>query len=343
MTIGPVADRFAPGDAAPAVRVLAAPPFATVQDLGRPGWRHLGIPAGGAMDRWALQAANVLAGNAADAAALEWSVGGGMVRFERDLTIALAGADCPATLEGRPVAAWTPVPVTAGDRLALGPPRRGRFLYLAVAGGLVVPPVLGSAATYLPAAFGGVAGRRLRDGDLLAAGSPPDDADSADRAAGGPCPPELRRAIAGWHDGRPCDEPVRVVAGPQAALLDDAGWARLLGPGLAVSLTSDRSGYRLRGVAVPPPAGAAERPSEPGCPGALQLPHDGEPIVLMADAPTVGGYPKPAVVCAADLGRLAQHAPGDPVRLALVSLDEAQRLYRRRSVAVWTLAELRKA
>ena len=335
MTTDP-ADHPAPGDAAPALRVLAAPPFATIQDLGRPGWRHLGIPAGGAMDRWALQAANVLAGNAAGAAALEWSVGGGLVRFERDLTIALAGADCLATLDGRPVAAWMPLRVRAGDRLALGAPRRGRFLYLAVAGGLAVPPVLGSAATYLPAAFGGVAGRRLRDGDLLAAGPSPDG------EAGGACPPELRVAIAGWHDGRPHDEPVRVVAGPQAALLDDAGWARLLGPGLAVSMTSDRSGYRLRGVAVPPSADAAERPSEPGCPGALQLPPDGEPIVLMADAPTVGGYPKPAVVCAADLGRLAQHAPGDPVRLALVSLDEAQRLYRRRSVAVWTLSELRR-
>lgn len=318
--------------AAPALRVLRAPAFATVQDLGRPGWRHLGVPAGGAMDAWSLQAANLLAGNAPDAAALEWGVGGGVLRVERDVTIALAGADVEATLGGRLVAPWRALRARAGDRLELGAPRRGRFAYVAVGGGVHVPPVLGSAATYLPAAIGGVEGRRLRDGDLLPAADAPPVVDDA------LCPAELRLAIAGWATS-PDESPIRVTDGPQADLLDAGGWSRLTGPGLAVSPIGDRTGYRLAGPPIATAASAA-LPSEPGCPGAIQLPPGGEPIVLMADAPTVGGYPKPAVVTLADLGRLAQHPPGAPVRFARVSVDEAQRLYRRRRVAVWTLGEM---
>ena len=318
--------------ARPALRVLRAPAFATVQDLGRPGWRHLGVPSGGAMDAWSLQAANLLAGNVPGAAALEWGVSGGVLRVERDLTIALAGADVEATLGGHPVAPWRTLHARAGDRLELGAPRRGRFTYVAIGGGLHVPPVLGSAATYLPAAIGGTEGRRLRDGDLLAAAdAPPIVGDAL-------CPAELRLAIAGWATS-PDESPVRVADGPQADLLDDDGWSRLTGPGLVVSPTGDRTGYRL---ASPPIVATASAvlPSEPGCPGAVQLPPGGEPIVLMADAPTVGGYPKPAVVVLADLGRLAQHPPGAPVRFARVSVDEARRLYRRRRVAVWTLGEM---
>jgi antagonist of KipI len=136
---------------------------------------------------------------------------------------------------------------------------------------------------------------------------------------------------------------VRVVAGPQADLLDDAGWRRLLGTGLVVSAAADRVGYRLAGVAITASSGASTLPSEPGCPGAIQLPPGGDPIVLMADAPTVGGYPKPAVVCSADLGRLAQHPTGAAVRFTLVAVDEAQRLYRRQRVAIHTLQQLRGA
>jgi antagonist of KipI len=129
------------------------------------------------------------------------------------------------------------------------------------------------------------------------------------------------------------------VRGPQAALLDDASWRALLGEPFHVAPAADRTGYRLTG---PPLAVAADAalPSEPGCPGAVQLPPGGQPIVLMADAPTVGGYPKPLVVCAADLGRLAQRRAGDVVRFAEVDVAAAQRAYRRRRVALWTLAQM---
>ena len=330
------------------LHVVRAPPFATVQDLGRPGHRHLGIPAGGAMDAWALQAANVLAGNAPGAPAVEWALGPGTLRVERDATLALAGARCDARLNGVPVAAYRTLRARAGDELALGAPRGGRFTYVAVAGGLRVPSVLGSGATYLPAAFGGLLGRRLRDGDALPVGDAPPDLRPLT------CPPPLRRDLG---DDAPEDADdvdagdvgddarreiaVRIVRGPQADVLDADAWRRLLDAAWSVSATADRTGYRLDGPPLAPAADAAARPSEPGCPGAVQLPPNGQPIVLMADAPTVGGYPKPAVACSADLGRLAQCPPGRPLRLVEITIAAAQRAHRRRRIALWTLERLR--
>ena len=315
---------------APVLEVGGAPPFVTVQDLGRPGHRHLGVPAGGAMDRWALQAANVLVGNDPGAAALEWAVGGGSVRLTDSVTIALTGADADVELDGAAVRPWRAVPAHAGSTLTVHG-LRGAFLYLAVTGGIDVPPVMGSRATYLPAGFGGHEGRRLRSGDRLPLGSA-----TAPVPPHFDCPPELRDAITGSGDG---DAPLRGVRGPQGALLDAASWRTLLEASFHVAPAADRTGYRLAG---PPLVAATDAalPSEPGCPGAVQLPPGGQPIVLMADAPTVGGYPKPLVVCAADLGRLAQRCPGDAVRFTVVDVGSAQRAYRRRRVALWTLAQL---
>jgi biotin-dependent carboxylase-like uncharacterized protein len=280
------------------------------------------------MDRWALQLANALVGNEPGAPALEWAGGGGMLRFSTDATIALAGVDPEAVLGHEVVDAHRVLHAKAGEGLSIGRFRSGQFLYVAVRGGLVVPPVLGSAATYLPAGLGGVEGRSLRRGDVLPIGP----------ATGPPagmlvCPPDL------------CDplppEPgtVRVVRAPQAELLDAGGWERLLGATFTVSRATDRMGYRLDGPPVPIAADLA-LPSGPNVPGAVQLPPGGQPIVLMADAPTVGGYPKPIAVCSADLGRLAQTRPGEAVRFVEVGVEEAQRLYRRRAIAVWTVGML---
>ncbi|HEU4629616.1 MAG TPA: biotin-dependent carboxyltransferase family protein [Gemmatimonadaceae bacterium] len=313
----------------PTLVVDGALPFVTVQDLGRPGHRHLGVPAGGAMDRWALQAANILVGNEPGAAALEWAVGGGMVRLAREGTIALTGAGADAELDGAPVRPWEPLHVRAGGTLAIRG-LRGAFLYVALAGGIDVPSLMGSRATYLPGGFGGHDGRRLRAGDVLPLGPAASPA-----PAGFACPPELCRAIAGPGD----DAPLRVVRGPQAGLLDATAWQTLLEAPFHVAPAADRTGYRLLGPPLSLTAEAA-LPSEPGCPGAVQLPPGGQPIVLMADAPTVGGYPKPLVVCAADLGCLAQRRPGDAVRFIEIDVAAAQRAYRRRRVALWTLSQL---
>lgn len=320
----------ASGRGARTLRVLAAPPLLTVQDLGRPGNRAAGLPAGGAMDPWAIRAANALAGNDEGAAALEWAGGDGAVRCDGDVCLALAGADVDVAIDGRGVAAGRTVHAPAGSLIEVRGTRSGLFLYLAVAGGIAVPTVLGGSGTYLPAALGGLEGRRLRAGDVLHLGHPP----AAVPHAGFVCPPDLLDPV-------PAPAGViRVVRGPQAAMLDDRGWSALLGTeGFHVGRASDRVGYRLSGTPVVP-AAPRDLPSEPACPGAIQLPPDGQPIVLMADAPTVGGYPKPAIVCRADLGRLAQCPPGSVVRFALIELAEAQRLYRRRRVAAWTVGEL---
>ena len=156
--------------AAGTVTVVTPPPLLLVQDLGRAGYRAQGVPAGGAMDRWALQLANALVGNEPGAPALEWAGGGGMLRFSTDATIALAGVDPEAVLGHEVVDAHRVLHAKAGEGLSIGRFRSGQFLYVAVRGGLVVPPVLGSAATYLPAGLGGVEGRSLRRGDVLPIG-----------------------------------------------------------------------------------------------------------------------------------------------------------------------------
>ncbi len=316
-----------PEDQTAVLSVLAPPSLLTVQDLGRSGHRALGLPAGGAMDPWALRAANTLVGNAEGSAALEWATGGGLLRLEgRSALIALTGADAEATVDGAPLPLDRSIRVPAGARLRIQGLRRGQFLYLAVAGGVDVPVVLGGRGSYLPAGLGGVAGRSLRGGDLVPLGAEPANLPTT----GVILPGDLRDPLP------PPQGSVRVMAGPHGELLDTEGWERLLGTTFTVAVTADRTGYRLSGPPVVT-GRLASLPSEPTCPGALQLPPGGQPIVLMADGPTVGGYPTPAVVCAADLGRLAQCAPGTTVRFVLIDVPEAQRLYRRRRVAIDTL------
>lgn len=303
----------------PTIQVVRAPPFLTVQDLGRPGWRASGVPPGGAMDPWALQSANLLLGNPAGAGALEWAEGGGTLRFARRTSLALAGAEAHVRLDGAEVA-WGRVYVAAaGSELEVGRFEHGRFLYLAVRGGVTVPPVLGSRSTYLPARLGGVEGRRLRTGDAVPIGATGDWAPGAGRRL----PESFRAPLAD-------DAPLRVIAGPQRASLSGEQWLALLRTAWRLSPSADRMGYRLDGMAVPGGEADATLPSQPTCAGAVQLPPGGTPIVLMADAPTVGGYATPAVVCTADLARLAQRRPGDTVTFTEVGVEEARMLLRER-------------
>lgn len=307
--------------------VTRAPAWLTVQDLGWSGHRAIGLASGGAMDREALAIANLVAGNPPGAAGLEWALGAGAIRFEEVGTFALSGAPVEATLDGRPIAMNTTV--TAGPREVLEIVRqvRGRFTYLAFRGGIDVPPLLGSRSTHIRGGFGGHHGRRLRTEDFLnifpARGQVP--------VAGFAAPPELLPGVEAT--------PIRVIPGPQEGLFEPATMARLIEAEWIVSAASDRMGYRLKGPDVAPRV-TATLASEPACPGAIQVPDQGGPIILMADGPTVGGYPKPVVVCGADLGRLAQLEPGLPVRFSRVAIEEAQRLHRRRVIQLHTLAGL---
>jgi biotin-dependent carboxylase-like uncharacterized protein len=312
------------------ITVLRAPPFATVQDLGRTGHLDAAVPRAGALDFLALALANILVGNGANSAAVEWGLAGGEVRFERDATIAITGARARAALGGQPVPYCEAVRAAAGEVLAIERIEAGAWVYLAVGGGINVREVLGSRSTYLPARFGGMEGRLLRAGDHLPIGRP----------STGPLPvepatsiPSQRKATAELADPRPAD-PIAVLPGPDLGLLRGGAWHWLVETEFRVSRAVSRMGYTLE---APPPAFPlpGDLPSAPACVGTVQLPPGGEPIVLMPDGPTVGGYPRVAVVASLDLGRLAQRSPGEAVRFREIGLREARAGLQRR----WTLLE----
>jgi biotin-dependent carboxylase-like uncharacterized protein len=295
------------------IEVLEAGALTSVQDaIGRHAWRHLGIPAGGAADPWSARRANRLVGNADEDAVLEITLVGPVLRFETSAAVALAGS-LEASLDGLPLAADSGRAVRAGSvlRIGTGDDARG---YLAVAGGVAVEAVLGSRSTDLRTGFGGFAGRALRVGDRL------------------PLGPAARPRTLQWN-GTHEEGPIRVVPGPHA---DWFGPEALAGPAWRVSALADRTGARLDGQ--PLVAGDATEVPSVGLPvGAIQVPPDGLPIVALADRPVTGGYPVPAVVIGADIGRVARLRTGDELRFASVSLEEARDALRR---AVDELADL---
>ena len=311
------------------LHVLRPGLLTTVQDLGRTGYQQDGVVVSGAMDATALRVANLLVGNEDHAAGLEITVLGPRLRFGAEHLIALTGADCSATLNGEPVGSNRAIWVAAGAELALGAARLGCRAYLAVAGGVAVPPVLGSRSTYLRAAFGGLAGRALQAGDELPVGVP--SASSAQLAH------RLARPAAGWVPAGytpgpslcPVPRPapvVRALRGPEYDWFTAESQRAFWQAPFAISPEADRMGYRLHG---PPLARRddAELLSSAVAFGTVQLPAGGQPIVLMADHQTTGGYPRLAQVISADFGVLAQARPGQALRFQEVSLAEAQALY----------------
>lgn len=285
--------------------------------------RASGVPRGGAMDVFALQALNAIVGNALDSAGLEWALGGGALRFQGDCVFAIGGAHALATLVGQSVPSFTTCRARAGDQLTVEQLTAGRFLYIAFSGGIDVPLILGSRSTYLPGRFGGHNGRMVMRDDILPLGPSPA---STPREAF-TCPPEL---LPRYESAA-----VRITRGPHADLFDEAAWNTLTETEFAVSTASDRTGYRLKGEAVSEAAGNFA--SDASCQGAIQIPGGGTPIVLMADAPTVGGYPKIAVVAEADMPILAQRSPGEVVRFHLVTIEQSQRALKRRASDLYTI------
>lgn len=298
-------------------RVIQSGFLSTVQDLGRYGFQRFGMPVGGAMDILALRLGNRLVGNPDSAAVLEITLQGPELTFETDSIIALTGADLSPTLNGNPVQNWTVLCVTRGSTLSFGERRNGARAYLAVAGGINVPLVLGSRSTHIRSRTGGIRGRALLKGDVLHGHPPSSDAwKSAGRA--------LPSAA---HPSYPPDATLRVVSGPQSdCFVPDALGTLVHGP-YTISPQSDRMGYRLIG----PPLPHAQAPnliSDATPPGAVQVPASHQPILLMADRPTTGGYPKIAVVISADLPLAAQLVPGDCIRFSLIEVSEAQVIVR---------------
>jgi 5-oxoprolinase (ATP-hydrolysing) subunit C len=309
-----------------AFEVLDGGLFAIVVDGGRYGFRGDGVTSGGALDGVAFATANLLAGNGADAAALEIALGGLCVRFDCATRFALAGANCSADLDGARVDVWGSYEARAGTTLTLHPPRAAARAYLAVAGGIGVAPVMDSRDTNLAASFGGYGGRTLRAGDVVPIGS-----DSCRVFPGGArprCkPPQWDFAAEAFAHS---ERRVRFLTGGEFEALSSDARERFWSSTFAIGPQSNRMGARLTDA----PALAFERggrASHAVFPGVVQLPPSGEPIVLLADAQTTGGYPKLGCAIEADLWSIAQMPIGSRLRFVPCSLDEAAEA--RRAVA----------
>ena len=298
----------------PTIEVIDGGLLTTVQDGGRRGHRRLGVPWCGALDPDAARAANRALGNQEGTALLECTATGPTLRFLATTRFAAAGADLGAVLERADLGPW-PVPngravvARTGNVLSMRDRRAGLRAYVAFAGGVTVPDVLGSRATDLVAGFGGYDGRALKAGDHLSLG----------RATAAPEVPDVALAAPPSHP-----VVVRVVAGPQEDMFTDEARAHLESGTYEVGLLSDRIGCRLIGPALAHRA-AGEILSDGMVPGCIQVPPSGQPIVMLGDGPTTGGYPKIATVVSADLGRLGQLVAGDRIRFRVVTIEDAQR------------------
>ncbi len=294
---------------------------ATLQDGGRYGWQRYGISPAGAMDPVALRLANALVRNPPLLGAIELALTGFQaILHGKGTRLAVAGASCSVTINGRSLPAFTAHPLGDGDRLVVGPMREGARAYVAVAGGFDVAPVLGSQSTHMRTAIGGVDGSALRAGMCLKLNPAPSG--------------ELRTLPS--SKTRTAPGPIRVVLGPQASAFPPEAVEAFLRNAYVVSSRSDRMAFQLDG---PPIAHGVSFNivSDGTIDGSIQVPGHGRPIVLMADRQTTGGYPKIATVISADLPRLAQRPPGSTIQFQAVTTDAAEAAARRHEADIRTL------
>ncbi len=314
-----------------ALEITSPGAMATIQDLGRVGWRRYGVPRAGALDAGLLRLANRLAGNAEAAPVIEFFVAGPTVKaidapvrlgFAGDFTVTLQRAD-----ESQVLQSWRSLTLQPGESVRVGQTRSTRLGYIAVAG-LAVAPVLGSASTYTRARLGGVAGRALAAGDrlaLAASSAAPQNSSQSERTLRAP--------------PRALEAPIRVVLGPQDDYFDAAAVVQFLGSPYRVSREADRMGLRLEGAAALQHRAdkGAEIVTDATLPGSIQVPGNGMPIVLLADGQTAGGYPKIATVASADLARLASAMVGAVVRFEAISVAQAEGLAREHEAGIQRL------
>lgn len=295
-----------------AFEVLRPGILTTVQDLGRPGFACYGVAPSGALDGFALRVANLLAGNPEDAAALETTVMGLRLKALRDVVAAVTGADLKPMKGREPLAMWRSHWIRAGEVIAFDGPAGGMRSYVAVCGGIDVPPVLGSRSTNLASGFGGFAGRALRKGDILRRTVVENELQCAGRAF-----------EPAWIPQYPSRWRLRVIWGPQDDQFTEEGRQAFVTGIFRVSPDSDRTGIRLQGPAVARRPGLPESIiSEGVIAGTIQGPGDGQPIILLGETAT-GGYSKIATVISADLPLLGRIMPGNEVAFSAVALDEA--------------------
>jgi antagonist of KipI len=301
----------------PCIHVLRPGLLTTIQDMGRYGYQHFGVSVSGAMDRWALMVGNRLLGNPDQAAGLEITIQGPELFIERALTIAITGADLSPSAHGAMLPMWAVVAMAAGSRLQFGLRRQGARAYLAVAGGIDEPLILGSRSTHTHTGVGSLGGRALQKGDRLKVGV----ATTASAQYVG-------RAFPQSHRSRYLTSPtVRVIPGPHVDRFTHEALQVLVESPYRVTSESDRMGYRLRGAALRHRT-SADLVSHAVTFGAIQIPAEGQPILLMADCQTTGGYATLATMIAADRSVAAQVSPGDSLSFMLTTQDNASELFR---------------
>jgi len=313
---------------AAALRVIQPGLHTTIQDLGRVGFQHLGIPVSGALDPIALRAANVVVGNPQDTAGLEIAVMGPVLEIEAESTrVAVAGLGSRLVIEAadgahRDIPPLQSARLARGDRIRIMAASNSAVTYLAIEGGLAVQPFLGSLSTYVRGGFGGMDGRALLAGDRL-----PLAAETVDSRA------EMQ--LAGF-DLAPASE-ARVILGPQDDYFEPDAIENLTGTPYAVSREADRMGIRLEGEPLPHSKGY-NIVSDGIAPGSIQVPGSRLPIILLADRQTVGGYPKIASIISADLAAIGRLLPGMSLRFRIVTIAEAQTARRQLEQAMASLA-----
>ncbi len=298
------------------IEVIKPGLFTTIQDQGRWGYQSYGVGIAGALDPFALAAANLLVGNPEGAAGLEITLLGPTLKFHRETIFALAGADLDPTLDGQSISSWTCHLARSGAILSFRGRRNGVRAYLAVSGGIDVPPVMGSRSTYLLGRFGGLYGRALKAQDFLPILSPQENFRNL---RGKVFPQNLRPSYQK-------DPTLRAVLGPFDEFFSEEGVRAFFSTPYTVTPQSDRMGYRLQGMQI-----VRQKPGElitcGLANGTIQVPPNGQPILLLVDRQTIGGYPIIATLIHADLPLVAQCAPGDQLRFKAIPVDEARQAY----------------
>lgn len=298
----------------PVIKVEKPGLSTTIQDLGRYGYQQYGMVAAGAMDSFALQVGNLLIGNPRDAAGIEVVIMGPQLTFLTDTVIAVCGADLSPTIDGDAIPMWTSIRVHEGQTLAFGLPKNGAYTYIAVAGGMEAEVVMGSRSTYVKASIGGIEGRFLKKEDILEAGS------AFIRS------PFIRRKLPPRLIPEYDDSKVRVILGPDTDAFPISSVKTFLSEKYEITKYTDRMGARLQGPKLEHTQGA-DIISDSIFPGTIQVPASGQPIVLLADRQTTGGYTRIANVISVDIAKVAQKLPGAELVFEEMDVKEAQKLY----------------
>ncbi|MBX0359260.1 biotin-dependent carboxyltransferase family protein [Halobacillus sp. Nhm2S1] len=312
------------------ISVLKSGLMTTIQDIGRYGYQKDGVIVSGAMDQQAHRIANLLVGNPADAATMEMTLMGPVLEFQEDAFIAICGGNLTPMIDGESVAMWKPLYIKKGSELRFGQPKQGFRCYLSIAGGFQVRKVMGSSSTYLRANMGGFEGRTLEKGDQLRFGHSDFHLPYSTEQLK-PADKTISFKETSWFVGPEFtnytrdDQPIRVMAGREFELFTEKSKEQFFNDPFQIDSKSDRMGYRLNGGTLKL-ENKKDIVSEAVTFGTIQVPPDGNPILLVADHQTTGGYPKIGQVASIDLPRVAQMRPGESIRFTPISHQEAQRL-----------------